>query len=171
METAVYYLFCAMLVGGALGVLFLGDFVNAAMSMLASMLGAAGLMLLMGAYLPAFIMVAVYAGAVMVLFVFIVMLIGDGQEQRSRRKRAALFAVWLLFCAFAGFLAQQAGAGAKAAAEGARALASAQNYGVEMLLNFMLPMQIVGALLLAAVVGVIAIAKPNARRKVKSDML
>ena len=172
METAVYYMFCAMLLGGALGVILMEDFVNSAMAMLASMLGAAGLMLLMGAYLPALIMVAVYAGAVMVLFVFVVMLIGEARENRSRLKRAALFAVWAALGGCAGVFARglcTSAAGEKPAA--AEALSAAQNYGVEMLLNFILPMQIVGALLLAAVVGVIVIAKPDAARKPKSDML
>lgn len=172
METAVYYVFCAMLLGGALGVILLEDFVNSAMSMLVSMLGAAGLMLLMGAYLPALIMVAVYAGAVMVLFVFAVMLIGEARENRSRLKRAALFAAWAFFGGCAGVFARGLSASAgEAKPAAAAALSSAQNYGAEMLLNFVLPMQIVGALLLAAVVGVIVIAKPDAARKAKSDML
>ena len=51
------------------------------------------------------------------------------------------------------------------------ALAKAQNYGVELLCNFMLPLQIAGVLLLVAMVGVIVIAKPVAAKKEKSDML
>ena len=74
METAIYYVLCAMTLGGALGVILARGYVNAAMSMLLSMLGAAGMMIMMGAYFVAFIMVSVYAGAVLVLFVFVVML-------------------------------------------------------------------------------------------------
>ena len=69
METAIYYVLCAMTLGGALGVILARGYVNAAMSMLLSMLGAAGMMVMMGAYFVAFIMVSVYAGAVLVLFV------------------------------------------------------------------------------------------------------
>ena len=77
MEAVIYYVFFAMLLGGALGVVLMPGYVNAAMSMLVSMLGAAGMMLMMGAYFPAFVMVSVYAGAVLVLFVFVVMLVDE----------------------------------------------------------------------------------------------
>lgn len=83
METAIYYLLCAMTLGGALGVILARGYVNAAMSMLLSMLGAAGMMVMMGAYFVAFIMVSVYAGAVLVLFVFVVMLMGEEKTARD----------------------------------------------------------------------------------------
>ena len=51
MELIMYYIFCAMALGGALGVILARGYVNSAMSMLLSMLGVAGLMLLMKAYL------------------------------------------------------------------------------------------------------------------------
>ena len=171
MEDFVYYLFCAMCVGGALGVLVLKDFVNSAMSMLLSMLGAAGLMLLMQAYFVAFMMITVYAGAIMVLFVFIVMLVGDEPEQRTRGKRIALVVLWAAMCALVGVFAPDLLEGAKATVPAtASVLAKAQNYGVAMLSKFILPLQIVGVMLLVAMVGVIVIAKSNAVKKQKSDM-
>jgi NADH-quinone oxidoreductase subunit J len=106
MENFVYYLFCAMCVGGALGVIVLRDFVNSAMSMLVSMLGVAGLMLLMNAYFPAFIMITVYAGAVMVLFVFVVMLVGDKKVERRWGKQIALVFLWIALCVWLAFLLQ-----------------------------------------------------------------
>lgn len=172
MENFAYYLFCAMCVGGALGVITLKDFVNSAMSMLLSMLGAAGLMLLMGAYFASFLMVSVYAGAVMVLFVFVVMLVGDKPESRPQARRVSLVVLWAVLCAFVGVYAPEMLEGIKnAPVAEASALAKAQSYGVCMLEKFMLPLQIAGVLLLAAMVGVIVIAKPDAKRKAKSDML
>ncbi len=171
MEEFVYYLFCAMCVGGALGVLLLKDFVNSAMSMLLSMLGAAGLMLLMQAYFVAFIMITVYAGAIMVLFVFIVMLVGDEPEQRTKAKRIALAVLWALMCVLVGIFVSDLSENVKVVASTQTSvLAKAQNYGVALLSNFILPLQIAGVMLLVAMVGVIAIAKPNAVRKQKSDM-
>ena len=90
MEDLIYYAFCAMAILGALGVLMVRGYVNATMSMLLSMLGVAGLMILMKAYFLGILMVSVYAGAVLVLFVFVVMLIGDRNEQPSLRKKIAL---------------------------------------------------------------------------------
>lgn len=172
MEDIIYNLFCAMCVGGALGVLVLKNFVNSAMSMLVSMLGAAGLMLLMGAFFPALIMITVYAGAVMVLFVFVVMLVGDKNEQSTLTKRLMLVGLWALLCVVVGVFAPECLEQAKnLPLQETSALNKAQNYGVELLCNFMLPLQIAGVLLLAAMVGVIVIAKPVAVKKEKSDML
>ncbi len=170
MENFVYYLFCAMCVGGALGVLLMKDFVNSAMSMLVAMLGTAGLMLLMGAYFVAFITITVYAGAIMVLFVFIVMLVGDVPENRSRGKRVALALLWAAMCALVGVFTPELLENAKGATSAENYLSVAQNYGVSMLSEFILPLQIAGVMLLAAMVGVIVIAKPNAQKKQKSDM-
>ena len=171
MQDVLYYVFCAMLVGGALGVIIIRDFVNSAMSMLLSMLGAAGLMLLMHAYFAAFIMVSVYGGAVMVLFVFVVMLIGDKLEQRHWGKRLALFVVWAMLCALSGVFVPSLLDGAPRPMPSAGVLANINAYGACLLTKFILPLQVVGVLLLAAVVGVVAIAKPEARGKHKSDML
>ena len=172
MENFIYYLFCAMCVGGALGVIVLRDFVNSAMSMLVSMLGVAGLMLLMNAYLPAFIMITVYAGAIMVLFVFVVMLVGDKKVERHWGKQIALVVLWIALCVLVGVFAPELVENSQNIANSnGSVLAKAQNYGVAMLGKFMFPMQIVGMLLLCAMVGVIIIAKPNATKKVKSDML
>lgn len=172
MEDIIYYLFCAMCIGGALGVIVLKDFINTAMSMLVSMLGVAGLMLLMNAYFPAFIMITVYAGAVMVLFVFVVMLVGDEKESRHWGKSVSLVVLWVVLCVMVGIFAPELVEKAKELQiSNINSLSKAQNYGVCMLTKFILPLQIVAVLLLAAMIGVIVIAKPHATKKVKSDML
>ncbi len=172
MENFIYYLFCAMCVGGAVGVISLRDFINSAMSMLVSMLGVAGLMLLMKAYFAAFVMIAVYAGAVMVLFVFVVMLVGDKKVERRMGRQIALVVLWALLCVIIGVYVPEIVENTEMVelTQG-NALSKAQNYGVSILSDFIFPLQIVGVLLLAAMVGVIVIAKPNATKKVKSDML
>ena len=172
MEDIIYYLFCAMCIGGALGVIVLKDFINTAMSMLVSMLGVAGLMLLMNAYFPAFIMITDYAGAVMVLFVFVVMLVGDEKESRHWGKRISLIVLWAVLCVMIGIFAPELVEKAKELQiSNVDSLSKAQNYGICMLTKFIFPLQIVAVLLLAAMVGVIVIAKPNTTKKVKSDML
>lgn len=164
METAIYYLLCAMTLGGALGVILARGYVNAAMSMLLSMLGAAGMMVMMGAYFVAFIMVGVYAGAVLVLFVFVVMLMGEEKDGAGLGKKLALAGLWVLLGAFIGWASPaflgDAALRAGAPAEASSALASARNYGLALFSEYMLPFQICGALLFAAMLGVIAIARP-----------
>ena len=141
-----------MALGGALGVILARGYVNSAMSMLLSMLGVAGMMLLMKAYFIAFIMVSVYAGAVLVLFVFVVMLMGEERDGAG------------FFKNLAPTLLADADSAKLAAADSVSALASVKNYGLALFTQFMLPLQICGALLLAAMLGVIVIAKPSRGR-------
>lgn len=168
MELIMYYIFCAMALGGALGVILARGYVNSAMSMLLSMLGVAGMMLLMKAYFIAFIMVSVYAGAVLVLFVFVVMLMGEERDGAGFFKKFALVVLWaaLGVCVhiLAPTLLADADSAKLAAADSVSALASVKNYGLALFTQFMLPLQICGALLLAAMLGVIVIAKPSRGR-------
>lgn len=107
MEDIMYYIFCGLCLGGAVGVLTVRGYVNQAMSMLASILGAAGLLLLMKAYFLAFVLVMVYAGAVLVLFVFVVMLIGDKRDGAGWIKRGVLLLLWAAVLALIGVFEPQ----------------------------------------------------------------
>lgn len=176
MEAAVYYVFLAMTLGGALGVLLTPGYVGAAMSMLASMLGVAGLMLMMGAYFPAFVMISVYAGAVLVLFVFVVMLVGDAHEPVRLWRKFAFLALWVAAGAVVGLYAPEMSSWAESklasgVSGSSGALEVAKNYGYAMFKNNMLAFQISGLLLLAAMVGVIAVAKEPAVRKRRREMV
>ncbi len=165
MEDFIYYVFCAMAMLGALGVLMVRGYVNAAMSMLLSILGVAGLMILMKAYFLGFLMVSVYAGAVLVLFVFVVMLIGDRGDQSAVWKKIALLILWVLAGAVVAFFHPDlAKYSAERNAEATSVLSVAKNYGYSLFTTFMLPVQIAGALLLAAMIGVMAVSKSPARK-------
>lgn len=175
MEAFVYYIFCAMCLGGGLGVLLMPNYVNATMSMLLSMLGLAGLMLMMQAYFLAFVMITVYAGAVLVLFVFVVMLVGDNPDDSGIWRKISTLLLWLgagaVMAYFSPQISECAAQIAANAPEGqAQALASAKGYGIVLLNKFILPFQIAGALLLAAMVGVIVIAKDARKKRKISDV-
>ncbi len=161
-DTIIYYIFCAMCLGGALGVLLLRGFVNSAMSMLLSMLGVAGLMILMKAYFIGFIMITVYAGAVLVLFVFVAMLIGDKREESSFWAKIKLASLWAVLCACLAYFEPQLAIStdnAVAVRDAECAVAIAKNYGYALFTKFLLPFEIAGVLLLVAMVGVIVIAR------------
>ncbi len=168
-----------MCLGGALGVITIRGFVNSAMSMLVSMLGVAGLLLLMKAYFLAFVMVMVYAGAVLVLFVFVVMLVGDKTDGVSNIKKGVLIMLWVALCATLGYFEPEIFKNAetetvKIVAESTSPALTevAKNYGLALLTNFMLPFQVAGALLLAAMIGAIVVAKQKSvRRRKSSDMV
>jgi NADH-quinone oxidoreductase subunit J len=74
-EALLFWSFTAVSVLGALGVLILRNPVSGAMALVGSFFGLAGLFLLLDAQLIAALQVLVYTGAIMVLFLFVIMLL------------------------------------------------------------------------------------------------
>jgi len=89
METVIFWTLSTLAVVAALAVVFFKKAINGVMSLLAFMLVLAGLYVLMGAPLVAFFQVIVYVCAVLVLFVFVVMLL-NLKEASVRKPFAAL---------------------------------------------------------------------------------
>src|SRR4051795_2894149 len=75
MGTFLFNLFAVFTLVTALGVVVNKNAVNAAMCLLLSLVGVAGLFIALDAYLLAFLLLLVYAGAIVALFLFIVMLL------------------------------------------------------------------------------------------------
>jgi NADH-quinone oxidoreductase subunit J len=78
-------------VGGAVNLLVQRHPINSALSLVVVMASLALIYLLLGAEFVAAIQVIVYAGAIMVLFVFVIMLLNAGAEERSRGSSIALW--------------------------------------------------------------------------------
>lgn len=171
MQSILYYLFCALAIGGALGLIVSKNYVNSVMSMLLSMLGMAGMLFMMQAFFLAFVMLIVYAGAVMVLFVFVVMLIGEEKENISFFKRLGVLGLWVLMCAVASiflFALQETSQPLQASPD---VLASSKNYGLIMFTKFLPMFEVAGLILLVAMVGIVAVAKDKSPKRPKREML
>lgn len=80
-EPLVFIVAAAIILGGALGVVFLKNPVRAALSLVASFFGIAVLYVLQQANFLAVVQVVVYGGAVVVLFLFVIMLLGVDKVQ------------------------------------------------------------------------------------------
>ena len=162
MADLFFYLFSALTVGAALGVVLNRNTVGAALCLLLSLLGTAGLFVLLNAYLLAVLLVLVYAGAVAALFVFVVMLLDMQGGTKWRVKGFTVMAsVGSLALLFTG-LALTFGPGplsAPAPVVGPALGASLKLYGYQLFTTYLLPVQIVGFLLLAAMLGVIVLSR------------
>ncbi len=170
-NSIILNIFSAIAIGGALGVLFVRSHVNAAMSMLLSVLGMSALLILMQAYLLGLLMVLVYGGAIMVLFVFIAMLVGDSNAKQTRFERIKLMFLWVLMMALIVYLSKSSPE-FFSAPKSDGVLAKAETYGYLMFTKYVLFFEIAGAILLAAMVGVIVIAKEKfPLKKFKRNML
>jgi len=92
MQLALFLIFAVLCVAGALNLLFQRHPINSALSLVVVMMSLAVIYWTLGAEFLAAAQVIVYAGAVMVLFVFVVMLLNAGEEERTTGSRAAYLA-------------------------------------------------------------------------------
>ena len=92
MQTALFIIFGLAAIAGALNLLFQRHPINSALSLVVVMMSLAVLYWTLGAEFLASAQVIVYAGAVMVLFVFVVMLLNAGEEERTSGSRIAYIA-------------------------------------------------------------------------------
>ena len=156
----LFYLLALFTVAGAFSVLLAKNPIYAAMSLVATFFGIAGIYVLLSAHLIAALQLIVYAGAIMVLFVFVIMLLNLTEPSpRIGRVRtwhvlgaaAAVVGAGLLFFVFRTLPAE---APVPPAAFGTVA-------GVGRLLfeQYILPFEATSILLLVAIVGAVVVAK------------
>ena len=174
----LFYVFATLSVGGGLLMVLSRHPVPAALFMIVSLVGVAALFVLLEAFFLAILQVLVYAGAVMVLFLFIIMLLDVGPQggKAFRVKLLSMASGILLVGMLVVVLVQLSevpdSTGSASAlfwpelAEEATANGSnltfspsAQSFGFGLLAKYMLPLQVSGFLLLAAMVGVIILSK------------
>lgn len=92
MELFLFILFGLLAVAGALNLLLQRHPINSALSLIVVMMSLAVLYFSLGAEFLAAAQVIVYSGAIMVLFVFVIMLLNAGEEDRSKASKAASIA-------------------------------------------------------------------------------
>jgi len=162
MGTFLFNVFAAFTVITALGVVLNKNAVNAAMCLLLSLVGVAGLFAALEAYLLAFLLLLVYAGAIVALFLFIVMLLDTrGTDQPSLHPLPLLargFAIALVAGGVGSFYVH----GRLPAPPLATAPASGavlKLYAYQLFTTYLLPVQVIGFLLLIAMLGVIVLSK------------
>ncbi|MDH3293965.1 MAG: NADH-quinone oxidoreductase subunit J [Acidimicrobiia bacterium] len=80
-DVIVFAACAAIIVGGALGVVLNSHPVRAALSLVASFFGVAVLFIQQGAHFLALVQIVVYAGAIVVLFLFVIMLLGVDRSE------------------------------------------------------------------------------------------
>ena len=167
MLTILFWVLSAVMLASAVCVVAFRNPVNSAMSLVLSFLALAGLFITLDAFFIGIIQILVYAGAVMVLFLFIIMLLDLKAEARRKLNIAALSGGLAVLGGFIVLIVQVIKS-LPSAAEGFPALEGknvSDTYGVGMALfsNFNLPFQIIGVLLLVATVGVVILSRRSLR--------
>ena len=169
----LFLAFGAVCVAGAINLLAQTHPINSALSLIAVMAALAGEYLLLGAEFVAAVQVIVYAGAVMVLFVFTIMLLNAGVEERTQGSRVAiLFGVpgMLLGSILMAWVVLRH-SGTESVAVGALP-GDPKTIGQFLFHEFLLPFEITSVLILIAIMGAVVLAgKPATSKPTASQMM
>lgn len=165
--TILFYLFAGLAIGGAIGVVMAKSPVGSLLFMVTTLASLAGTFVLLEAHFLAAIQIIVYAGAIMVLFLFVIMLLNLGHDYQKDLKGGAFSVLSFgVIGAIAGLLAQRlGGAEATAGAGGAAIDAAIAEHGAigaigeSLYTTYVVPFEITGILLLVAIVGALVLAK------------
>ena len=180
MEGTLFNIFAGLTVLSALLVVanpFSRNPVTSALFLVTTMISISGLFVLLGAYFLAAVQILVYAGAVMVLFLFVIMLLDLREAARRKLNLVSLamgiMAVGALFLVYKSSLEstygeapQQHEVAADTGQAEAKAVGSTRALGQALFSagnGFILPFEIVSVLLLVAMVGVILLSRKEPR--------
>ena len=161
-EALCFYSLTALMIGSALAVVAARQPIYAVLSLVVTLLTMAALFILLGAFFVAAIQVLVYAGAIMVLFLFVVMLLDLRPEVVSRRRQTALWAVGtLLGVLFLMKVRQAIGSLPRALAplDAARPAGTTAEIGRLLFTTYALPFELASVLVLVGIIGAVALAK------------
>jgi NADH-quinone oxidoreductase subunit J len=160
MHLILFIVFAGFCLAGAVNLLVQTHPINSALSLIVVMTSLAVLYLLLGAEFLAAAQVIVYAGAIMVLFTFVVMLLNAGREERTLGSRAALVvgfpAVVALLAVAATVILHTQGLGTAAMRDG---ITSTQELSAVLFTKLLLPFEVTSVLILIAILGSVALAR------------
>ncbi len=160
-ELITFVILALVAIASAAGMILSRNAIYSALYLVLNFLTVAIFYLLLNAPFIALSQVAVYAGAIMVLFLFVIMLLGAEQVPLMLKQRQTIPAV-LLALALAGALgvwfAGQAGV-TGVIPEPVDTFGDPRAVGVELFFQYQLPFQITAVLLLVAMIGAIILTK------------
>lgn len=163
METVVFFAMASLAVACALLLIFFRNPVYSALSLVGTLFSVAGLFVLLEAHFLAAVQIIVYAGAIMVLFLFVIMLLNlgsdDAQEQMTGRFR--LIGVIFLSALLVGHLSlMMFRQGWSAPVDNEALFTNNIPYlGKLLYTDFLFPFEVASMVLLVALIGVVVLVK------------
>ena len=163
METVVFFLFAAVAVASALLLVLFRNPVYSALSLVGTLFCVAGLFVLLEAHFLAAVQIIVYAGAIMVLFLFVIMLLNLGASEAvevitGRYRGFAVILLSTMLVAFLGLTSlRQVGRTPVPNAE--LATNNIPYIGKLLYTDFLFPFEVASMILLVALIGVVVLVK------------
>jgi NADH-quinone oxidoreductase subunit J len=168
----LFSVFGIVCVAGAVNLLLQRHPINSALSLVVVMGSLAVEYLLLGAEFVAAIQVIVYAGAIMVLFVFVIMLLNAGEEEHTQGSRVAwllgLPGVLAITVVIAWALVQSEGSAVALGVtpDAQKAFGNAADISQLLFHQFLLPFEVTSILVLIAIMGAVVLAaRPESERR------
>ena len=165
MQLALFIIFGALAVGGALNLLFQRHPIHSALSLVVVMMSLAVLYWSLGAEFLAAAQVIVYSGAIMVLFVFVIMLLYAGEEEHTSGSRAA-YVVGIpgaaaIFCLLSFVFLSERGALGTSNIGGilGRGVDNIAEISALLFTKLLLPFEVTSILILVAILGAVVLAR------------
>ncbi len=162
LELILFTILGALAIGSAVGVIAVRNPISAAMSLVIHFIALAGLYLTLNALFMAAIQVLVYAGAIMVLVVFVIMLLNLGSEEKLRERFTSRQGIGIALSVLVGgalvFTITRVAFNAPGEA-GLPPGGSINDIGKALFIDYVYPFEMVSLILLAAVVGAVVLAK------------
>jgi NADH-quinone oxidoreductase subunit J len=165
MQLALFILFGALALAGALNLLFQRHPIHSALSLVVVMMSLAVLYWSLGAEFLAAAQVIVYSGAIMVLFVFVIMLLNAGKEQRTQGSRAA-YTVGIpgaaaIFCllSFVFLSERNALMTSNIGGDLSNAVDNIAEVSAMLFTRQLLPFEVTSVLILVAILGAVVLAR------------
>ena len=165
MQLALFLIFGALAVGAALNLLLQRHPINSALSLVAVMMSLAVLYWSLGAEFLAAAQVIVYSGAIMVLFVFVIMLLNAGEEERTDGSRMAYIAGFpgalAIFCLLSFvFLTERKALGyANIGGYLNNLTSNISEISTVLFTKLLLPFEVTSVLILVAILGAVVLAR------------
>jgi NADH-quinone oxidoreductase subunit J len=160
MEMVIFFILAAITVFTGIVVIAQRSAVRSALCLLLNFCSLAGLYILLNAQFVAMVQIILYAGAVVVLFLFVVMLLGleRAEEPPDTRRYQALAGGLLGVLLLAGVVWALVSIGGDASSATATA-GSVRNIGAALLSDFAVPFELASVVLLVAIIGAVVLAK------------
>ena len=171
LEAVCFYAFAALLLAAAVAVVLHPQPIYSVLSLLVVMFCLASLFVMLHAYFVAALQMLLYAGAVLVLFLFVIMLLNLEPEALARTRRLTLrtvgpvAALWLFI--LLARIATHAGMDLPLAAAPA-SLGTVEATGRALLTTYAIPFELTSFLILAAIIGAVTLGKQESSRSTPS---
>jgi NADH-quinone oxidoreductase subunit J len=163
MTLILFFYFSAVIVTTAIGVIASRKPVNSALALLVMFFHVAGLFVLLDAEFIAAVQIIVYAGAILVLYLFVVMLLNVRAEERYHRQGAVSLVIGLAILVEAVLILNRTGFADRfppsAPPGAASALGNTEAIGRVLYTTYLFPFEVASLILLVAMIGAILLAK------------